>query len=375
MLSLTSGNINGSSGALTSLSNFHLQLGSVSAILAGAVGLDKSTVGTVALSGANTYSGNTTITGGGTLKLGASNVIPSGGGKGNVVLTAGVLDLNGFNQTVNGLSGSGTVDDVAGAGTSTLTAGANNATSAFAGTIQNTTGSVALVKTGTGALTLSGTNTYGGGTTISSGTIIVANGSGLGTGTATLNDAGTGTSNTSLLAVGGLNNPGLNPIANNIVVANLGTGASTIGTTGGGTFTDFNGTLTLNRATTLSDGLAGNAERTSFNGAIGGTVGTLTITTTSATGRITFSSANTFTGNVAITGSGTMLQTDPTLDEIPNASNVDVGAGTTWRLLTGNAAVQTETINALTGSATVTLLNPGNGGVGARRAAGASAPP
>ena len=57
-----------------------------------------------------------------------------------------MLDLNGFSQTVNGLSGSGTVDDVAGGGASTLTAGANNATSTFSGVIRNTTGTVALTR-------------------------------------------------------------------------------------------------------------------------------------------------------------------------------------------------------------------------------------
>ena len=75
----------------------------------------------------------------------------------------GTLNLAGFNETINGLNGAGTVDG--GSGTPTFTVGDNNATSNFTGTIKNTAGSLALVKIGTGTLTLGGTNTYSGNTT------------------------------------------------------------------------------------------------------------------------------------------------------------------------------------------------------------------
>src|SRR5205823_14149600 len=116
----------------------------------------------------NTYSGDTTISAG-TLKLGAANVIPDGSGKGNISVS-GTLDLNTFSETINGLSGAGTVDTVAGANP-TLTVGNNDQTSLFSGVIENTAGTLALTKTGTGALTLSGTsaNTYTGLTTINAG--------------------------------------------------------------------------------------------------------------------------------------------------------------------------------------------------------------
>ena len=65
---LTSGSITGSGGTLTSTSAFDLQAGSVSAILGGGVGLNKTTSGTVTLSGVNTYTG-TTMVSDGTLKL------------------------------------------------------------------------------------------------------------------------------------------------------------------------------------------------------------------------------------------------------------------------------------------------------------------
>jgi autotransporter-associated beta strand protein len=53
--------------------------------------------------------------------------------------------------------------------------------------------SVSVVKTGTGTWTLSGNNTYNGGTTVSQGTLLVSNttGSGTGTGNVTVNGSGT----------------------------------------------------------------------------------------------------------------------------------------------------------------------------------------
>jgi autotransporter-associated beta strand protein len=57
---------------LTSTSAYDVQSGSASAILGGAVGLNKSTGGTVTLSGANTYTGTTAINGG-VLSVNADN--------------------------------------------------------------------------------------------------------------------------------------------------------------------------------------------------------------------------------------------------------------------------------------------------------------
>ena len=119
-----------------------------------------------------------------TLTLGASNVIPHGLGKGNVIINTngtgvGRLNLGGFSDTINGLSGNGTVDGVSGA--PTLTIGDNNTTATFAGSIVNAAGSLALVKTGTGTQTLSGASTFSGGTTVSNGTLIATGSSSLGT--------------------------------------------------------------------------------------------------------------------------------------------------------------------------------------------------
>ncbi|HPM84881.1 MAG TPA: autotransporter-associated beta strand repeat-containing protein, partial [Candidatus Anammoximicrobium sp.] len=58
---------------------------------------------------ANDYAGDTSVVRG-MLRLGAPNVIPDGPGKGSVTIDAGTtLDLNGFDETLNGLSGAGNV--------------------------------------------------------------------------------------------------------------------------------------------------------------------------------------------------------------------------------------------------------------------------
>ena len=135
----------------------------------------------VTLAGVNTYSGSTTIVNG-TLHVGNNGAIPSGAGKGDVTISSGILDLAGFSTNVNGLWGSGTVDNSAGNGT--LVAGNNNATSTFSGTIQNATGELALTKTGSGELTLTGANSYSGPTTVNGGVLVLANASALPSGTA-----------------------------------------------------------------------------------------------------------------------------------------------------------------------------------------------
>ena len=135
----------------------------------------------------NSYAGNTTISGNGnaTLKLGASDQIPNGAGKGNLVVTSGTFNMAGFNETINGISGGGTVDGSG--GTPTLTVGDNDASGTFSGKILNTSGTLALTKIGAGTLTLSGSNSYSGGTTVASGSLQLGNAAALGTGGLTVN--------------------------------------------------------------------------------------------------------------------------------------------------------------------------------------------
>ena len=150
----------------------------ISAALDGSNGLTKAGPGTLTLAGANLYSGDTTVAAG-TLQLGASNTIPDGAGKGNLVLT-GTFDLNTASETVNGLTGTGTVDKAA-AGAATLTVGANDATSTFDGVVQNTGGTLSVAKTGAGTLTLTNAQTYTGNTFVNGGTLVLPNGAAIGT--------------------------------------------------------------------------------------------------------------------------------------------------------------------------------------------------
>jgi autotransporter-associated beta strand protein len=142
--------------------------------------------GAVLLTANNSYAGNTVIAAG-SIKLGASEVIPNGAGHGDVQLdggdsVAGMLDLNGFNETINGLSGAtgnalGVVANNAGTATNTLTVGDADAATTFQGRILDNTGAggkVALTKIGIGTLTLQPGglgSTYSGGTVISNGVI------------------------------------------------------------------------------------------------------------------------------------------------------------------------------------------------------------
>lgn len=122
--------------------------------------------GTLILSNANNnWSGGTTIAAG-TLQLAVDNAIPGNSTNGDVTDNS-TLDLNGHNLTINGLSGIGVVDTVSG-GTPTLTVGANGDSGAINGPIQNSSGTLSLVKVGAGTETI--TNyTYSGTTLVAGG--------------------------------------------------------------------------------------------------------------------------------------------------------------------------------------------------------------
>ncbi len=126
----------------------------------------------VALNAANTYSGGTVLTNYANLRLGNSGALGSGG---VTLYPNSKLNLNTRNVTVGGLSGSGgVITDNGAAGTTMLTVNQSVDTT-YAGVITNGASRVlALVKTGSGTLTLDGTNTYTGATTVSNGTLAVS---------------------------------------------------------------------------------------------------------------------------------------------------------------------------------------------------------
>lgn len=104
-------------------------------------------------------------------------------------LSGGSLDLNGFNQTVASLAGTGGSITNSAATQATLTLNPASGSTTFAGSIANGASAVSLVKNGAGTQILTGANTFTGATTVNAGTLLV-NGSGSLAGTVTVNNAG-----------------------------------------------------------------------------------------------------------------------------------------------------------------------------------------
>jgi fibronectin-binding autotransporter adhesin len=127
---------------------------------------DAVNTGTVVLGGINTYLGNTTIVNGATLLANSPDALSPA----SAFIVIGTLDLNGSSNQIGSLAGTGKVTN----GDSfavELTTGGDNTDTSFSGVLQDGTDALGLVKVGTGTLTLSGANTYTGGTTISEGTL------------------------------------------------------------------------------------------------------------------------------------------------------------------------------------------------------------
>jgi fibronectin-binding autotransporter adhesin len=323
----------------------------------GGLGLTKTGAGRLVLSNSsNNFNGVVSINGGilSVPHLAAGNTASALGAalgtSGNLQFNGGTLEYTG--PTVSGINRAFTLN--AGGGTISVTDAATNLTWTDAGGAGPIIGTGALTKTGPGTLTMAGANTFSGGSVLSQGTIQLANGSGLGTGTITINDTSTGSNNTSLLATGAFT------VGNNIVVTNNGTGTVTIGTTSfnpGPFGTFFSGTLSLAKPTTLT---GGNADRTTYTNVISGNVGTLTI---AGDRRTTFEVANTFVGAVNITGTGTILQIGTGLggaqSQLGAANALTVNSGNSFYLnLGGGGSV---TAGSLAGGGTV-QLHPGVGG-------------
>jgi fibronectin-binding autotransporter adhesin len=137
----------------------------------------------------NSWTGDTIITarnnaGANSLTSSNNEVIPNGFGKGNVLMqgfSVGTItwNLNGYNETINGLSTIGTaasctIQNNLTASTSTLTLGDNDQSGSFGGVLRNGNGTLALTKIGGGAETLAGVNTYTGNTIVSNGILALS---------------------------------------------------------------------------------------------------------------------------------------------------------------------------------------------------------
>ncbi|MFQ3456302.1 autotransporter-associated beta strand repeat-containing protein [Bradyrhizobium sp. UFLA01-814] len=276
------------------------------------------------LSGANTYSGATTVGDG----VSASSLI---GGAVNAfsanssvtVKAASNLDLGGFNQQIAGLSGSGIVTNNGAAAVLTVNNQGGSATT-FSGAIQDGTGATGLALSGSQTkLTLTGTNTYSGGTAINAGTLALS-----GTGSIAASSAVN-------LATGAT-----------FDISQTSAGASI--TTLGNTATGQTGTVSLGARmltiTAASTSFAGVIQDGGIQNAAGGS---LKITG----GALTLTGANTYTGGTQLNAGTLTVGNNSAL----GTGTLAMAAGTTLGFAdTGNYTIA----NAITLSGDPTFLTP-----------------
>ncbi|MCU0749549.1 MAG: autotransporter-associated beta strand repeat-containing protein, partial [Akkermansiaceae bacterium] len=207
------------------------------------------------------------------------------------------------------------------------------------------TGNGTLLKTGDSILTMVGANAYTAGTTLSRGQIYLRTTGTLGSGTVTLGDANTGSSNIALY----LDTNRVN-FGTPIVVSSLATGTVTLGSrnnvVGTGDNNQFTN-ITLQRDVIFD---ANAADRTDFENITG--TGNITV---NGTGRAVFAVANTFVGNLTLNNTnalGLQLGTNSAaFNAIPDATNVTISAGST--LSVSYTAGGNETIAGLNGAGTL----------------------
>jgi autotransporter-associated beta strand protein len=303
-ISLSGGTINLAAASTITVDNITNTI--TSALTGAGTSLTKAGSGTLVLSAANSYSGQTLITAG-TLRLSGAGTL----GTGSVAVSSGaLLDLNGTDQSVNFIgTGAGTVANNSGSGTSILTWTTQPANSSvvIADNTNSTSGKVAVVISAN-TQTLNNSNTYSGGTTVNGGAFLyLVNARPLGAGTGTINLTTAGTSGT---GSGFLTDSGTS-IANDIT----GAGFVRNNTNGAGTVT-FTGNLNTStifnfRAASQVYNFAGNGTTSVLSGVIGGDSGLLGAATNgsiikSGTGTLTLSGPSIYTGTTTVSG-GTLI--------------------------------------------------------------------
>jgi filamentous hemagglutinin family protein len=233
----------------------------------GTLNLTKTGAGTLTLSGANTYTGVTTINGGALTAAGGSAIADTS--QVTLANTAGATLNLANSETIGNLSGGGTTGGNVTLGANTLTV--NQAgTTTYGGVLSGAGG---LTKAGAGTLTLSGNNAYAGATSINAGTLTLGNSNRIADASAVTVAAG--------------------------ATFNLAGYSETIGSLAGAGTVTKTGTGT----TTLTVGADDTA--TVFSGVIQNPTGTLNLTKTGA-GTLTLSGANTYRG-VTNVNAGTLV--------------------------------------------------------------------
>jgi autotransporter-associated beta strand protein len=221
-------------------------------------GLSGSGTGSWNLGGSNSVAG--LIVAGGTVNLNAPNAL----GTGALALTVnnGTLNVNSRSVTVGALAGTGgTITDTsAGAGTTLLTVN-QSATTTVASALRNGSAKLlALAKSGSGTLTLSGTNTFSGGLVARAGTLNLLNDQSAVTGSvsvgtdnaaaATLNIGSASQTAATGLTISGANAIQVGGTAGGTAVERL----NVAGTNGFLTTVTNNGTLLVARASVVTIG-------------------------------------------------------------------------------------------------------------------------
>jgi autotransporter-associated beta strand protein len=389
----------------------------ISGIISGSGALTQNAASTLTLSGNNTYSGATTINAG-TIQISAAGRLGAGSYAQNIT-NNGTLIYSGTNaQTLSGaLSGTGNLTQNA-ASTLTLTnantysgatrintgtlqigngltAGSLNATSAITvngtlafnrsdditqGTHFSTAaigGTGSIVQNGAGTLTLNTANTYSGGTTLNTGTLVIGNAAAAGNGTITqansssllkFDTTGTITNNMSVynvLATQSATLSGAITVNNatwdietgdTLTISGAVSGSGGVTKNGGGTLT-LNGTNTYNGSTVVNAGTlnAANANALGSNNTVQVTGGTLLVTVDDAINgkNITLS-----TNTIGLQFNGTYSGAIGNLTLSAN-SIIDLGAGSVQILFQGLTS-SNHTLSFYNWSGT-TLWNGGNG--------------
>ncbi|MCR2128456.1 autotransporter outer membrane beta-barrel domain-containing protein [Salmonella enterica] len=318
-------NADGSFAVNTVLENVDATLDPASATGWDGTSLIKQGAGTLILNAENTYTGGTTISGG---TLVATNVDALGSGD---VTDDATLELNTGGTFDNAISGSGQVvksgdETLTLSGTNTYTGGtlisggtlvATNVEALGTGDvtdnatlemntggdfINNIGGTGRVEKSGDDALTLSGSNTYTGGTTINDGTLIATSVDALGSGDVTdnavleLNTGGDfinnigGTGRVEKSGDDTLTLSGSNSYTGGTLISGGTLVATNVDALGSGDVTD-NATLELNTGGTFDNAISGSGQ-----------------VVKSGDETLTLSGANSYTGGTLISG-GTLVAT------------------------------------------------------------------